>query len=90
MNCSPLRPVVYELPKYPPLARAAHISDQVRLTVVVKSDGHTSPPSFLGGNPLLRGAVAASVASWRFQAEAVGREMRVTIDFKMNCPSVRR
>ena len=88
-NSSPFRPVAYELPKYPPLARAAHVSDQVRLTVVVQSDGHTSPPSFLGGNPLLRGAVAASVASWRFPAEAAGQEMQVTIEFKMTCPAVR-
>ncbi len=87
-NISPFRPVVYELPKYPPLARAAHVGDQVRLTVVVQTDGHTSPPNFLSGNPLLRGAVAASVASWRFAPEAVGREMQVTIEFKMNCPSI--
>jgi hypothetical protein len=89
-NSSPLRPIVWDLPKYPPLARAAHVSDQVRFAVVVQSDGHTSPPSFLSGNPLLRGAVATSVAGWRFPAEAAGQEIKVTIDFKMNCPSVRQ
>ena len=46
---SPFRPSVYELPKYPPLARIAHIAGQVNFTLRVTSDGKASNLKFLSG-----------------------------------------
>jgi hypothetical protein len=89
-NSSPFRPTVYELPKYPPLARIAHISGQVTFKLSVKSDGHSSAPSSLVGNPILQNIVAANVRDWTFPTEAAGQDMQVAIEFKMNCPSVQR
>jgi hypothetical protein len=90
LSSSPFRPTVYELPKYPPLSRAAHISGQVTFKLSVKSDGHASAPSSLGGNPILQKFVAANVSDWTFPTEAAGQDVQVAIEFKMNCPSVQR
>ena len=90
VNSSPFRPTVYELPKYSPLARAAHINGQVTFKLSVKSDGHTSAPSFLAGNPILQKIVAASVSDWTFPTEAAGQDVQVAVEFKMNCPSGQR
>jgi|HubBroStandDraft_1064217.scaffolds.fasta_scaffold01638_13 hypothetical protein len=90
LSSSPFRPTAYALPKYPPIARAAHIDGQVIFTTSVKSDGHASTPSFLSGNPILQRAVAAGASDWTFPPEAAGHDMQVAIEFKMNCPSVQR
>jgi hypothetical protein len=90
VSSSPFRPSTYTLPKYPPIARAAHVSGQVTFTVSVESDGHPSPPSFLSGNPLIQRAVTASISDWTFPTEATGEDVRVTIQFNMNCVSAQR
>jgi outer membrane biosynthesis protein TonB len=59
----------------------------VAFTVEVTPDGGVSSFKILSGHPLLQKQVEASVADWRFPAEAVGQEIRATIEFKMNCPS---
>jgi hypothetical protein len=90
VNSSPFRPTAYELPKYPPLARAAHISGQVTFKLSVRSDGHASAPSSLGGNPILQKFVAANVRDGTFPTGAAGQDVHVAIEFRMNCPSGQR
>ncbi len=87
VSSSPFRPTQYELPQYPPLARAAHVSGQVTFKLLVRADGHTSAPTSLGGNPLLQKFVAANAGDWTFPIEAAGQDVQVAVEFKMNCPS---
>ena len=82
----PFHLLVFSLPKYPPLARAAHVSGLEVFTMAVMLDGHASAPTFLSGSPLLHAAVAAAVSDWTFLAEAAGKDMRMSIEFRMNCP----
>lgn len=44
----------------------------------------------LSRNPLIQRAVAASLSDWTFPTEAIGEDVRVTIQFNMNCVSVQR
>jgi hypothetical protein len=37
---------------------------------------------------MLQKAVAANVDDWTFPMEAAGREVRVTIEFQLNCSTV--
>jgi outer membrane biosynthesis protein TonB len=82
---SPVRPSVYTLPAYPPLARVARVSGQVKFVVAVQTGGRASTPAFSEGNPLLRKAVESSVATWTFPAKAAGQDVHLAIDFDLNC-----
>jgi hypothetical protein len=82
---SPVAPSAYELPKYPPIARLAHVSGRVEFVIRIGPDGHTSTPVFSGGNRLLQGSVQASVAGWVFPPQAAGQDVHVAIDFDLNC-----
>lgn len=90
LSSLPYRPTSYAPPKYPPLAKAAHVSGQVTFTVDVATDGSASNFKFVSGHVLLRGAVQSAVTGWRFSAQAAGREIRAAVEFKMNCPSAQR
>lgn len=82
---SPARPVTYDLPKYPPIARVAHVSGLVKFVVKVEADGHTSSPVFSSGNPILQKAVATSVADWLYPVDMAGQDINAAIEFNMNC-----
>jgi hypothetical protein len=82
---SSVPPATYELPKYPPIARLAHVGGQVSVTVRITPDGHASKPLFSRGNPVLLGATEASVASWTFPPDAAGRDVKIVIQFNLNC-----
>jgi periplasmic protein TonB len=90
LSSLPYRPTSYTLPKYPPLARLAHVNGQVTFTVDVASDGSASNFKLLSGHALLRLAAQTAVADWKFPAEAAGKEIQAAIEFKMNCPAVQR
>ena len=85
IESSPARPITYDLPKYPPIARVAHVSGLVKFIVSVKPDGHTSPPVFSSGNPILQKAVITSVADWLFPPDMAGQDIHLAIGFNMNC-----
>ena len=54
-------------PKYPPAAVAAHRSGNVVLEVHVAEDGTVTSVRTLLGDPLLAGAAAEAVRTWRYQ-----------------------
>lgn len=84
-SSSPFRPSAYELPKYPPLARIAHIAGQVNFTLSVISDGKASNLKFLSGHIMLQKAVEVAVLGWSFPKEAANQEIRMTVEFNTNC-----
>jgi protein TonB len=54
-------------PVYPPLAKAARVSGEVRLAAVIARDGTIMDLRVLGGHPLLIPAALAAVKQWVFQ-----------------------
>ena len=84
-SSSPFLPTAYEVPIYPALARLAHVAGQVNFTLDVGADGATSNIKVVTGHVMLQKAVESTVASWKFPKEAVGKEIRAALEFKMNC-----
>jgi TonB family protein len=89
VSSTPVRPTLYEAPKYPQLAKMAHVDGEVVLTFDVGLDGSTSNVRFVSGHPLLRASVESAVATWKFGTGAASQEIRAAIAFRTNC-SVKR
>jgi len=85
-----LQPVSYSLPKYPPIARLAHVEGEVAVDVTVGDGGTVSSVTVVSGPPLLRKAVEVTAAEWKFPTEAAGRKLGFVVEFKTNCPAVRK
>lgn len=90
VSSEPFRPISFEPPTYPLLAKAAHVEGEVAFGFDVDSDGNTTNVRFLKDWPLLRGTVETSVARWKFSKEAAGHEIQATLKFQTNCPAVRK
>ena len=87
ISVSPLRPEVFVEPRYPPLAKVAHIQGLVVFKGNIDPDGHLANLTIESGHPMLRGVVENSAGTWRFPKEAANQEVRATIEFKTNCPT---
>lgn len=75
-------------PEYPAEARAAHRSGDVRLEVIVGTDGSVASVRTLSGDPLLAEAAATAVREWhyepyRLQGRAAGFQTDVTLKFAL-------
>jgi len=88
VGITPVDPVSYKLPPYPPLARVAHVGGRVRFSITIQPDGRPSAPRFAEKRiPLLEGAVTAALADWRFPPERAGEDANIEMEFAMNCPA---
>lgn len=66
-SASAKRDVIYRIaPAYPDLARRCNLHGDVRLSVVVGSDGKVTSETVVGGNPVLAQAAVQSVRNWKF------------------------
>ena len=83
---SPATPIEANLPKYPPIAKAAHVDGKVSVSFHVTPDGRTENISF-DRQTLMQNATQAAVEKWRFPETAEGHDEHVTLEFKLNCPS---
>jgi hypothetical protein len=86
VSSAPFQPTEPILPKYPPLARAAHVEDAVNFKIAVDASGGVRGITFHSGSPLLRGAVEEAVSNWKFSEEAFNKQVQATVDFSLNCP----
>lgn len=60
--------LMYEVaPKYPPLARSAHVQGQVVLSVVIGKDGSVTDIKAESGHPLLIPSAIDAVKHWRYK-----------------------
>jgi TonB family protein len=78
---------VFEV-KYPPLARQARISGNVRLEVSVGADGSVADARIVSGHPLLSAAATASVRRLQFlpleqDGQNVGFRYQQDVNFRM-------
>jgi TonB family protein len=85
-SSTPFQPIKLTLPKYPPIAKAAHVQGVVTFKIAVDANGGVRDVTFDGGSPLLRFAVKDAVAGWRFAEEAFNRQVKATVNFALNCP----
>ena len=82
-----IQPLEFALPKYPPLARVAHIQGDVVFKFEIAHDGRTSNFSVMSGYPLLTPSVKDAVERWKFAPGSVGQKADGTIKFATNCPA---
>ena len=54
------------MPKYPPLALAARIEGEVKVSFVLDDKGEVGSVDVKSGHPMLKEATAAIVRSWKF------------------------
>lgn len=89
VDSSPAEPIDPVLPRYPPIARLAHVEGTVTFTIEINSEGRPTPFVFWleKGPPLLAGSVQNAVRDWRFPPGAPSRQVRATIEFALNCHS---
>jgi len=79
-------PIRAEPPKYPPIARAAHVEGLVAVNFTVTPQGKTENLSFDGDKLImLHGAVQDAVAGWQFPESAESYMEHTTIAFNLNC-----
>ena len=85
---SPDVPVSFTMPKYPLLARAAHLEGIVTFTLQIASRGNVTNLAYTGEPKLklLWAATADAVNSWRFRPDAAGHHVQASIEFRLNCP----
>lgn len=85
----PVPPASPELPKYPPIAKAAHIEGLVQATFDVSADGKVQDIVFIGERRLrmLELGVSDAVSRWNFPQSAWGKRGKVAIRFDLNCKS---
>lgn len=86
VSSSPLQPVEFALPGYPPLARLTRVEGQVIAHLKVDSSGNVNEVTFESGHPLLRPATVDALTKWRFGAGTDDQDIRAIIDYKTNCP----
>jgi hypothetical protein len=85
LDSAPFQPEELVMPGYPPLARVAHVEGLVTFTVDVGSNGTATNLALVSGHPLFRETVKKATEGWRFPKEAVGQQIRATIQFATNC-----
>lgn len=85
VSSKPVEPRVFVEPKYPPIAKAAHVEGSVSFTILVDSAGSVTNLSFESGSPFLESAVKNASASWRFPENPSSHEVHAVIEFSLNC-----
>lgn len=70
-------------PEYPEAARQKGIQGAVVLDAHIGRNGAIQDVKLVSGPPLLADAAIAAVKQWRFQAQAVDAQTRVTLNFKI-------
>ena len=59
-------------PVYPPIAKAAHVSGQVKLQIEIGTDGHVTITKVMSGPPMLVGAAEECVKQWIYEPVLMG------------------
>ena len=75
-------------PRYPPLARYAHVEGEVTMNVIIGENGEVSNIKVVSGDPLLWEAAIDAVRQWqyrptKFMGEALDVGTTITVPFKL-------
>lgn len=85
----PIAPFSPELPKYPPIAKAARVEGVVTVAFDVSAEGKVQNVAAVDGPKMLELSVKNAVAGWRFPESAWGNRGRAAIRFSLNCKADR-
>lgn len=88
---APLKLLTKTDPTYPPIARAAHVTGDVKLQVQIGSDGHVTASKIVSGPPMLVGAAQDCVKQWVYEkpqvdGKPISTSALVTISFILPAP----
>jgi TonB family protein len=89
IGMKPTVPLSAEPPRYPPIARAAHVEGEVSISFEVSPIGKVEQLSFGSGPELLRHTVIDTVTKWQFPESADAHHEEGKIAFRLNCPQTR-
>lgn len=82
----PAVPIQAELPKYPPIARAAHLEGKVSVEFDVLPNGRTKHVSFPESRvKLLQSTTTNAIEKWIFPTTSEGHKEQATLFFNLNC-----
>lgn len=85
---SPTVPIQAELPKYPPIARVAHLEGTISVEFDVLPDGRTKHVSFPEGSmKMFQATTTDAIGKWIFPITSEGYRERATLSFNLNCRS---
>jgi protein TonB len=75
-------------PVYPALAKAQHVSGEVRIDALIDAAGRVTAMKVVSGPPLLHQAAIDSLRQWRYQAatldgKPVAMHLTVTVQFRL-------
>ena len=71
-------------PLYPPLAKQARISGDVRLMVQIGTDGHVQQVQVISAHPLLAGSALEAVKQWVYAPIPAAGTIQVTVPFRID------
>ena len=78
-NVEVSRPLELPKPAYPPIARAAHVSGQVVVRLIIDVDGTVMAAAVVSGHPLLFGVSLEAAKNSRFSPTKLeGKPVKVT------------
>jgi TonB family protein len=82
-----LRLTKFDLPRYPPLAKVARISGEVRVRITLEpGTGLVQDVQALSGHALLRDVVTKAIKTWQFSPPtASDQPIEATMKFDLNC-----
>jgi hypothetical protein len=81
----PIQPVVFALPEYPMIARAAGMQGSFVARFKIDADGAPFDVAIESGPALLQPTVKHFVTDWKFPKDSAGRQIQTTIVFSLNC-----
>jgi hypothetical protein len=85
LSSTPVEPTVFVAPKYPPIAKLAHVEGSVSLNMFVDSSGNVTSLSFESGSPLLQSTVKNASDGWKFPEGSAAGEIHAVIEFSLHC-----
>ncbi|HEY0701191.1 MAG TPA: energy transducer TonB [Candidatus Acidoferrales bacterium] len=86
LSSTPFAPDNFGEPKYPPIARVAHVEGVVSFEIDVAPNGAAINFRRTAGAPLLAGGAQKLSEKWQFPKSAAGQTVQASIEFKTNCP----
>lgn len=78
--------IAVNIPKYPPLARAARIAGEVKLTFTLPANGkQPANVEVVSGHPMLKEAAIDNVKTWKFEnRNSVDRKYETTFRYRLS------
>lgn len=86
VSSKPVAPITFVPPAYPVIARMAQVGGTVTFHVTVDSDGNAIALLIDSGPGLLWNVVQRSTGNWKFAKQDAGKQVEMTIEFRLNCP----